>query len=186
MTTSRSLPILTIVLIAAAACNQGAGAGDAGSREAPAPARGVSVAAPMPVPLDGSSTAPAPATTSGGIEPPRSVVLAAPHAADRASTILDSRLFSDPQVRDVYEKVHVVADRLDKMYCYCHCHEEMGHRSLLTCFQGTHAAECSICLREGYQAWVDFQAGRPVELTQQVVDAMYHQGAPPPSLPSGR
>ena len=56
---------------------------------------------------------------------------------------------------------------------------------LLTCFQGTHAAECTICLREGYQAWVDFQAGRPVEQTQQVVDAMYHQGAPPPSLPSG-
>jgi len=187
MTMRRTLPILAIVLFAAAACNRGAAPRAAVSGPETIANQSAPAAGQQPGPIDESSTALASPPASTPNQPPRSVVLAAPGAAgiDRASTILDSRLLSDPQVRDVSEKVRVVADRLDKMYCYCHCHEEMGHRSLLTCFQGTHAAECTICLREGYQAWVDFQAGRPVEQTQQVVDAMYHQGAPPPSLPSG-
>ena len=100
-----------------------------------------------------------------------------------ASTILDPNRFQDPLARDAYEKAHEVAERLDKMYCYCHCHEHMGHRSLLTCYQGDHAAECGICQKEAEMAWADWKNGLPVEATQRAADAAYNQGAPPPSLP---
>jgi hypothetical protein len=186
MTMRRSLPLLAIVLLTAAACNRGAAENESSRRR--------TALDPQPAPAAAQTAAPAaaPVTTSvasaGGVptDLPRSVVLAGPAAShgDPASTILDASLFPDPRVREVYEKARLVADRLDKMYCYCHCHEEMGHRSLLSCFQGTHAAECGICLREGYQAWSDWQAGRSVEDSQKAADAVYHQGAPPPSLPA--
>jgi hypothetical protein len=181
MTTRSRNPIPAILLFVVIACNRGATQRMAS--QPPAPAAGATVA-----PL--AAAQPSTAVASGAVvfpnEPPRSVVVTGAGASDgdRAATVLDSRLFSDPQVRDVYEKAHLVADRLDRMYCYCHCHEERGHRSLLSCFQGTHAAECGICLREGYQAWLDFQAGRSVEDSQRAADAVYHQGVPPPSLPA--
>jgi hypothetical protein len=103
-------------------------------------------------------------------------------AVDLAATIIDPARFSNPDIRDTYEKAKLVADRLDKMYCYCMCRENPGlkHRSLLTCFQSDHAAECGICLNEGKQAYLDFQDGMPLEVTTKAVDLMYNMGNPPP------
>jgi hypothetical protein len=102
--------------------------------------------------------------------------------AELAASIADPGLVSS-EIRDVYEKMKLVPDRLDQMYCYCHCHENMGHRSLLSCFQGDHAAECGVCLREGYQAYEDWMNNIPVEQTQRTADKIYNGGAPPPHLP---
>ena len=33
--------------------------------------------------------------------------------------------------------------------CYCRCDRAMGHTSLHSCFEGTHGAECSTCMKEG-------------------------------------
>jgi hypothetical protein len=37
--------------------------------------------------------------------------------------------------------------------CYCYC-DRMGHKSLRSCFEGTHGAECSTCLKELYYAYL--------------------------------
>jgi len=76
-----------------------------------------------------------------------------------------------------------ITDRLSKMYCYCQCHEQEGHVSLLTCFQTNHAEECGICLREAAQAYQDWKDGKPVHASQHAADVAFHRGSPPPSLP---
>lgn len=37
--------------------------------------------------------------------------------------------------------------------CYCHC-DRMGHKSLRSCFEGTHGAECSVCMKELYYSYL--------------------------------
>lgn len=108
------------------------------------------------------------------------------YKADPATGILDPNSFSGMEVRDTYAKARLVADRLDQMYCYCRCHENDGlkHKSLLTCFQSDHAAECGICLAEGKQAWLDWKDGMPVEMTIKTVDIMYNAGNPAPTMPN--
>jgi hypothetical protein len=36
--------------------------------------------------------------------------------------------------------------------CYCYC-DRMGHKSLHSCFEDTHGAQCSTCLKELYYAY---------------------------------
>ncbi len=175
-----SLPktTLAILLVSAAGCNRGDKAASASAGRVSVTQSAASSNPPVaarPVAAD-----PVAAPQPNGLPPPEL------KTGDLASTIKDPRTIADPRIADVYEKVKSVAERLDRMYCYCHCHEAMGHRSLLTCFQGDHAAECGICLREGYQAWVDWKQGRPVEATQRTADAIYNGSNPPPSLPPAR
>lgn len=41
---------------------------------------------------------------------------------------------------------------LHQQPCYCYC-DRMGHKSLHSCFEGTHGAECSVCLKELYYSY---------------------------------
>jgi hypothetical protein len=41
---------------------------------------------------------------------------------------------------------------LDTIYCYCYCKRNLGHKSLLTCFVDTHAAQCDICMNQAFYA----------------------------------
>jgi len=104
-----------------------------------------------------------------------------PRRADLASTIMNPGSFENTEVRATYAKARQIPERLDAMYCYCHCKEnqQLRHKSLLTCFQDDHAAQCGICLREAQQAFLDFEDGLPVEVTKKTVDVMYNQGNPP-------
>lgn len=98
-----------------------------------------------------------------------------------AATVLAADTFRDPKVQSTYRKAQEVADRLDQMYCYCHCQKStLAHKSLLTCFQSRHAAECGICLHEADLAHADWKAGLPLAATIKTVDMMYNNGAPSP------
>jgi|ERR1700728_4893099 Protein of unknown function with PCYCGC motif len=63
-------------------------------------------------------------------------------------TILSSRWFHDPIIRNAY--AFAASDRklLYQLPCYCYCDRLHGHKSLLDCFVDDHGAMCSICLRE--------------------------------------
>lgn len=161
----------------------------------------VPVAEPTPEAIVMSSAEVSPAVAASGT--PQVAIAAAPameahhdHGKEKAgpsthkggdpvSTIMDPSSFSSADVRDTYAKARLVADRLDQMYCYCQCGENdaLKHKSLLTCFQSDHAAECGICLAEGKQAWLDWKDGLPVDVTIKTVDIMYNQGNPAPSMP---
>lgn len=63
--------------------------------------------------------------------------------------------FSNPVAREGYQVAATIPKILMQMPCYCHC-DVMGHKSLLDCFAGKHAAYCNICLDSAsfvYQRW---------------------------------
>jgi hypothetical protein len=102
---------------------------------------------------------------------------------DRNAPVLTAAQLTDPAAAKIYAEAAQITDRLAKMYCYCQCHEQEGHVSLLTCFQTNHAEECGICLREADQAYRDWKDGKPVQASQHAADVAFHRGSPPPSLP---
>lgn len=101
----------------------------------------------------------------------------------RNAPVLTAAQLTNPSAIPIYAEAAQITDRLAKMYCYCQCHEEHGHVSLLTCFQTDHAQICGICMREATQAYKDWKAGLPVHASQHAADVAFHRGSPPPSLP---
>ena len=52
---------------------------------------------------------------------------------------LPPTLFSG-RVRRAYQIARDIPEVLDKLYCYCMCKENSGHKNLLTCYVDNHAA----------------------------------------------
>ncbi len=44
------------------------------------------------------------------------------------------------KVRRAYEVARAIPQVLDRLYCYCRCRENSGHKNLLSCFTDTHAS----------------------------------------------
>jgi hypothetical protein len=52
---------------------------------------------------------------------------------------LSPQLFTG-KVRNAYEIARAIPEVLDRLYCYCRCRENFGHKNLLTCYVDTHAS----------------------------------------------
>lgn len=63
------------------------------------------------------------------------------------------------QVRS-YEMAKTVPAVLHQLPCYCHCDRSLGHNSLHSCFEGTHGAACSTCMREAVFAYRETKKGK--------------------------
>jgi hypothetical protein len=44
------------------------------------------------------------------------------------------------KVRRAYEIARAIPEVLDRLYCYCRCRENSGHKNLLSCYVGKHAS----------------------------------------------
>ena len=44
------------------------------------------------------------------------------------------------RVRRAYEVARAIPEVLDRLYCYCRCRENFGHKNLLSCYVDTHAS----------------------------------------------
>lgn len=44
------------------------------------------------------------------------------------------------KVRQAYTVARAIPEVLDRLYCYCRCRENFGHKNLLSCFVDTHAS----------------------------------------------
>ena len=53
---------------------------------------------------------------------------------------LDPNRFADPATRQAYQIARDIPWVLDSIYCFCHCEESAGHKSLLSCYVDNHAA----------------------------------------------
>ncbi|HEV2989995.1 MAG TPA: CYCXC family (seleno)protein [Candidatus Angelobacter sp.] len=42
---------------------------------------------------------------------------------------------------------------MHQMPCYCFCDRNHGHKSLHSCFEGTHGANCGVCIGEALYAY---------------------------------
>lgn len=59
-----------------------------------------------------------------------------------------------------YEMAAKIPGILHQEPCYCHCDKAMGHNSLHSCFEGTHAAVCSTCMQEAVYAYQQTKKGQ--------------------------
>ena len=73
---------------------------------------------------------------------------------------LTGEYFSHPYQVKIYELAAKVSNVLYQEPCYCHCDRGMGHKSLHSCFEGTHGAECSTCMMEALYTYRQTMAGK--------------------------
>ena len=59
----------------------------------------------------------------------------------------------------VYRMAAKIPAVLHQQPCYCHCDRAMGHNSLHSCFEGTHGAACSTCMKEAVYAYQQTRKG---------------------------
>ena len=64
-----------------------------------------------------------------------------------------------PYQTHAYELAAKIPNVLHQQPCYCYC-DRMGHNSLHSCFENTHGAQCSTCLKELYYTYQQNQRGR--------------------------
>jgi hypothetical protein len=69
-----------------------------------------------------------------------------------------------------YELAAKIPRVLHQQPCYCYC-DRMGHNSLHSCFENTHGAECSTCLKELYYSYSMHQRSRtPSQIRQSIIN----------------
>jgi hypothetical protein len=57
-----------------------------------------------------------------------------------------------PYQSHAYELAAKIPNVIYQQPCYCYC-DRMGHKSLRSCFEGTHGAQCSTCMQELYYSY---------------------------------
>ena len=61
--------------------------------------------------------------------------------------------------RHAYELAAKIPNVLHQQPCYCYC-DRMGHKSLHSCFESTHGAQCATCLKELYYSYQEHKKGK--------------------------
>ncbi len=64
-----------------------------------------------------------------------------------------------PYQTHAYDLASKIPTVLHQQPCYCYC-DRMGHTSLHSCFETTHGARCSTCLKELYYSYQQHQKGK--------------------------
>jgi len=90
---------------------------------------------------------------------------------------------AEPGVKEGYEIARKYPATLDKIHCFCECAESpmFQHKTLLTCFTGTHAAGCGICLSEARLAAQLKEKGLSDAEIKNTVESVHHTDGHPPT-----
>ncbi len=72
-----------------------------------------------------------------------------------------------------YKAAKEIPQVLDKIYCYCDCELNFGHKSNLTCFVDKHASQCDICINEALDAYHYAQKGFTVDEIKIKIDKKF-------------
>ena len=59
-----------------------------------------------------------------------------------------------------YKMAAAIPAVLHQQPCYCHCDRALRHNSLHSCFEGTHGATCSTCMKETVYAYQQTKLGK--------------------------
>jgi hypothetical protein len=75
-----------------------------------------------------------------------------------------------------YELAAKIPAVLHQQPCYCYCDRGMGHKSLHSCFEGTHGAQCSTCLKELYYSYTQHKNGKTAaQIRQGIIKGEWKQ-----------
>ncbi len=64
-----------------------------------------------------------------------------------------------PYQTHAYELAAKIPAVIHQQPCYCYC-DRMGHNSLHSCYENTHGAQCSTCLKELYYTYQENKKGK--------------------------
>jgi hypothetical protein len=78
-----------------------------------------------------------------------------------------------PGAAEAYAAARSAPGVLDGLYCHCHCRENAGHRSLLTCFESDHGAYCDVCMGEAMLAVQMAGQGSSLDQIRRAIDAQF-------------
>jgi Protein of unknown function with PCYCGC motif len=79
---------------------------------------------------------------------------------DALPQLTDAKDFASPRVQNAYRIANKLKAVLYQQPCYCHCGHYLGHKSLLDCYVGKHAAVCGICLQEVFYSYEQTEKGQ--------------------------
>lgn len=57
------------------------------------------------------------------------------------------------KAREAYQVVREIPQTIAQLPCYCYCDEGFGHKSLYTCYESDHSAQCATCIQEALLAY---------------------------------
>jgi hypothetical protein len=73
------------------------------------------------------------------------------------------QLWGNGMDQPVQKKAYLLASRIPNVIhqqpCYCYC-DRIGHNSLHSCYESTHAAGCGACLQELYYSYTETKKGK--------------------------
>ncbi|MBA2528217.1 MAG: hypothetical protein H0V18_20905 [Pyrinomonadaceae bacterium] len=75
------------------------------------------------------------------------------------------------KAREAYEVAKKIPETLAQLPCYCHC-DQVGHKSLHTCFVDDHAAHCAVCVDEALLAYQlqKVEKLRPEQVRERIIE----------------
>ena len=77
---------------------------------------------------------------------------------------------------DAYKIAQEIPQTLAQLPCYCHCDMSMGHKSLHSCFEDTHASECAVCVSEALVAYDLQKSGmNPAQIRDRIISQYSRQ-----------
>jgi len=72
--------------------------------------------------------------------------------------------------REAYRVVREIPETIAQLPCYCHCDQSIGHKSLHSCFQDTHASQCVVCVNEALIAYNMQKSGMsPAQIRERII-----------------
>jgi hypothetical protein len=78
--------------------------------------------------------------------------------------------FQHPAQKRAYELAAKIPDVLYQQPCYCRCDRAVGHASLRTCYETTHATHCAACLQELFYSYQMTKKGKtPAQIRKGIL-----------------
>lgn len=74
-------------------------------------------------------------------------------------------------VRAAYAAVREIPETIAQLPCFCRCDRSAGHKSLHSCFEDDHGANCGICMNSALKAYKlqKEQKLTPAQIREQIV-----------------
>jgi len=89
--------------------------------------------------------------------------------SSKLNAVLAPEQFSG-KAREAYRAVRETPQLIAQMPCYCHCDRSLGHKSLHSCFEDDHAANCATCIDEALMAYQLQKRGMsPTQIREQII-----------------
>ncbi|MBK9214995.1 MAG: hypothetical protein IPM59_05260 [Chloracidobacterium sp.] len=57
------------------------------------------------------------------------------------------------ETRAAYAAVRAIPKTIAQLPCFCRCDKSVGHKSLYSCFEDDHGANCGICMNSALKAY---------------------------------